>query len=55
MQLCILNYQINEVTAFSYFVIGELFCNSLITLLCITKEALFKQATYYQYGKVYLC
>ena len=30
----------------SDFVIGELFCNSLITLLCIAKEAIFEQTAF---------
>jgi len=32
-----------------YFVINELFCNALITLLCIAKEALFKQTALNKY------
>jgi len=29
-----------------HFIINELFCNSLITLLCIAKEALFNKLFY---------
>ena len=32
-----------------YFVINELLCDSLITLLCIAKEALFKQIAQNKY------
>jgi len=32
-----------------YFVMNELFCNSLITLLCIAKEALFEQTALNKY------
>ena len=39
MQLCI-------ITVILDFVIGELFHNSLITLLCIAKEAHFEQAAF---------
>ena len=38
MQLC-------AVSVISDFVIGELFCNYLITLLCISKKVHFKQTT----------
>jgi len=39
-----------------FFVINELFCNSLITLLCIAKEALFKQTALNKYyAQKYLC
>jgi len=32
-----------------YFVLNELFCNSLITLLCIAKEVLFEQTALNKY------
>ena len=34
------------VIVISGFIIGELFCNSLITLLCIAKEAHFEQTAF---------
>ena len=39
MQLCI-------VIVILDFVVGEVFCNSLITLLCIAKETHFEQTTF---------
>ena len=39
----LINYYDNKELIVVYFVINEFFCNSLIMLLCIAKEVLFKQ------------